>query len=83
MASGRITCLMMILKKVLKHFLSYYLTEMKPFLKRSGVVLAGWSFGGSVALEIAHLLELEGIKVHALFLLDSFARTEHRTLTMT
>ena len=59
-------------KESIETLSSYYLTEMKPFLKRSGVVLAGWSFGGSVALEIAHLLELEGIKVHALFFAGFF-----------
>lgn len=56
---------------------NYYLEEIKSVTKKGMYNLAGWSFGGFVAYEIARLVEQQQEHVKLLAILDSFL--EHTT----
>jgi acetoacetyl-CoA synthetase len=55
----------------------YYLVEMRRVQPSGPYLLAGFSFGGLVVLEMARILRQEGEKVALLALMDSFPHTRY------
>lgn len=55
----------------------FYVGEIRRIQPRGPYLLAGFSFGGLVALEMAQLLRREGEAVEFLALLDSFPHTRY------
>jgi amino acid adenylation domain-containing protein len=49
-----------------------YVQELQKIQAQGPYLLAGWSMGGVVAQEVAHLLESRGEKVHRLYLIESW-----------
>ncbi|MCM3623871.1 amino acid adenylation domain-containing protein [Brevibacillus borstelensis] len=52
----------------------HYLEQIRSVQKSGPYVLAGWSFGGIVAYEMAYQLREAGEQIAALILMDSFAQ---------
>ncbi|KOY60661.1 hypothetical protein AM629_18135 [Photorhabdus heterorhabditis] len=62
---------------------SMYIDEMLKVQEQGPFVLGGWSFGGTIAFEMARQLELNGHEVSKLFLFDSAAPGKtHKELNM-
>jgi amino acid adenylation domain-containing protein len=57
-----------------------YLDELEPSLARGPLVLAGYSFGGMVAWEMAHRLIADGRDVRLLALIDAVPPVLHTSL---
>ncbi|MHB8270276.1 non-ribosomal peptide synthetase [Bradyrhizobium sp.] len=53
-------------------FAQLYLSAVAKFLNGRPVFLAGWSFGGNVALELARLLQERGARLAGTILIDSW-----------
>ncbi|KAH3906227.1 hypothetical protein HBH56_205460 [Parastagonospora nodorum] len=62
-----------------------YIRLIKKVMLRGNIVLGGWSFGGILAVQIAHILATEnkGLRVSGVILVDSiYSRTPKRALDM-
>ncbi len=59
-----------------------YIKQIRTFQPEGPYVLAGWSFGGLVAYEMAHQLRLAGEQVAHCILIDSFAPHIRPDLTL-
>ncbi|MCF4166898.1 amino acid adenylation domain-containing protein [Zavarzinia compransoris] len=58
-----------------------YLAQIRAIQPHGPYHMLGWSFGGLVAQEIAHLLEAEGESVAFLCMLDSYTYVQGKTRT--
>ncbi|KAF9697502.1 hypothetical protein EKO04_003960 [Ascochyta lentis] len=57
-----------------------YIRLMRKVVVRGSIILGGWSFGGMLAVQISHLLSLNGrgLKVERIILIDSIYSTRAR-----
>ena len=53
-----------------------YLADVLPLIGDSPVILGGWSFGGTVAFELASRLAARGVTVRSLLLIDAILYDE-------
>ncbi|KAI1673231.1 Thioesterase domain containing protein [Pyrenophora tritici-repentis] len=60
-----------------------YVRLIRKVVVRGNIVLGGWSFGGMLAVQIAHLLSLNGrgLRVERILLIDSIYSTQARKST--
>ncbi|BET96997.1 amino acid adenylation domain-containing protein [Xenorhabdus taiwanensis] len=59
-----------------------YISQIRSFQPKGPYALAGWSFGGLVAYEMAHQLRAAGERVSHCILIDSFAPNVRTNLTL-
>ncbi|PHM50078.1 hybrid non-ribosomal peptide synthetase/type I polyketide synthase [Xenorhabdus miraniensis] len=59
-----------------------YINQIRTFQPKGPYALAGWSFGGLVAYEMAHQLRTAGESVSHCILIDSFAPNVRTDLTL-
>ncbi|WP_323836419.1 non-ribosomal peptide synthetase/type I polyketide synthase [Photorhabdus africana] len=59
-----------------------YISQIRAFQPQGPYALAGWSFGGLVAYEMAHQLRAMGERVSQCILIDSFAPNVRSDLTL-